>query len=45
MGGLSGPLSRMLGRRGLLAMEKLMGMILITISVQMIMRGLKEFLA
>lgn len=45
LGGLSGPLSRMLGRRGLLAMEKLMGMILITISVQMIMRGLKEFLA
>jgi small neutral amino acid transporter SnatA (MarC family) len=34
----------MLGRRGLLAMEKLMGMILITISVQMIMTGLKKFL-
>jgi multiple antibiotic resistance protein len=44
LGGLSAPLSRLLGRRGLLAMEKLMGMILITISVQMIMTGLKEFL-
>jgi multiple antibiotic resistance protein len=45
LGGLSGPLSRLLGRRGLLAMEKLMGMILITISVQMVMTGLKQFLA
>lgn len=44
LGGLSAPLSRLLGRRGLLAMEKLIGMILITISVQMIMTGLKEFL-
>ncbi|KAF0127771.1 MAG: multiple antibiotic resistance protein [Elusimicrobia bacterium] len=45
LGGLAGPLSRLLGERGLLAMEKLMGMILITISVQMIMTGLKKFLA
>ena len=28
-----------------LAMEKLMGMILVTISVQMIMTGLRKFLA
>jgi multiple antibiotic resistance protein len=45
LGGLSGFLSRRLGKRGLLAMEKLMGMILITISVQMMMTGLKQFLA
>jgi len=44
LGGLSGRLSRLLGARGLLAMEKLMGMILVTISVQMIMTGLKKFL-
>lgn len=45
LGGLSGWLSRLLGARGLLAMEKLMGMILVTISVQMIMTGLKKFLS
>ena len=45
LGGLSGWLSRLLGPRGLLAMEKLMGMILVTISVQMIMTGLKKFIA
>lgn len=38
-------LSRFLGDRGLLAMEKLMGMILITISVQMVMVGVKKFIA
>ena len=45
LAGLSGWLSRLLGARGLLAMEKLMGMILVTISVQMIMTGIKKFLA
>ncbi|MCX6872927.1 MAG: NAAT family transporter [Verrucomicrobia bacterium] len=45
LGGLADSLSRLLGRRGLLAMEKLMGMILITISVQMVMTGLKNFFA
>ena len=40
----AGKLSKILGARGLLAMEKLMGMILVTISVQMIMTGLKKFL-
>jgi len=44
LAGLSGWLSRLLGQRGLLAMEKLMGMILVTISVQMVMTGLKKFL-
>lgn len=44
LGGLSGWFSRILGERGLLAMEKLMGMILVTISVQMVMTGLKKFL-
>jgi multiple antibiotic resistance protein len=42
--GLANRLSKFLGQRGLLAMEKLMGMILITISVQMIMTGLKKFI-
>lgn len=45
LGWLAGGLSRLLGERGLLAMEKLMGMILVTISVQMIMTGLRQFLA
>ena len=44
LAGLSGWLSKVLGQRGLLAMEKLMGMILVTISVQMVMTGLKKFL-
>jgi len=43
--GMSGKLSKFLGDRGLLAMEKLMGMILITISVQMIMVGIKKFIS
>ena len=41
---LAAKLSKFLGARGLLAMEKLMGMILITISVQMIMVGVKKFI-
>ncbi|HNW42975.1 MAG TPA: MarC family protein [Elusimicrobiales bacterium] len=45
LAGLSDRISRVMGARGLLAMEKLMGMILVTISVQMIMTGLKKFLA
>jgi len=45
LGGLADFLARLLGKRGLLAMEKLMGMILTAISVQMVMTGLKEFLA
>ena len=45
LAGFSDRISGFMGARGLLAMEKLMGMILVTISVQMIMTGLKKFLA
>ena len=38
-------LSRYLGERGLIAIERLMGMILITIAVQMTMTGMSQFLA
>jgi len=37
-------LSRLLGERGLMALERLMGMILTTIAVQMLLGGIKEFL-
>lgn len=37
-------LYKLLGRRGLKAIERLMGMILITISVQMLLNGFKSFL-
>lgn len=40
---LSGRLSRLLGKKGLTAMERLMGMVLITIAVQMLMTGVTEF--
>ncbi|MGA2258252.1 MAG: MarC family protein, partial [Thermoguttaceae bacterium] len=36
-------LSRMLGRRGLAACERLMGMVLTVIAVQMFLDGLKIF--
>lgn len=41
---LSTGLRRFLGKRGLVAIERLMGMILITISVQMLMTGITKFL-
>ena len=41
---LSGSLRRYLGERGLIAMERLMGMILTTIAVQMLLTGIKQFL-
>ena len=41
---LSVPLSRFLGRRGLVAIERLMGMILTTIAVQMFLTGVALFL-
>jgi len=44
LAGFSERISNFMGVRGLIAMEKLMGMILVTISVQMIMTGLKKFL-
>jgi len=37
-------LHRLLGNRGLLAMERLMGMILTTLAVEMFLCGLKQFL-
>lgn len=40
----SGRLARFLGQRGLAALERLMGMILITISVQMLLTGIKKFI-
>jgi multiple antibiotic resistance protein len=36
---------RVLRERGLIAMERLMGMLLVMIAVQMFMNGLKAFLA
>jgi multiple antibiotic resistance protein len=41
----SAPLSRLLGPRGLAACERLMGMILTVIAVQMLLDGVQEFLA
>jgi small neutral amino acid transporter SnatA (MarC family) len=41
---LSSGLRRYLGERGLIAMERLMGMILTTIAVQMLLTGIKQFL-
>lgn len=41
---LSSSLSRVLGKRGLIAIERLMGMILITLAVQMLMTGIREYL-
>ncbi|MGE0353509.1 MAG: MarC family protein [Gemmatimonadales bacterium] len=38
-------LGHVLGRRGLIAMERLMGMVLITVAVQMVMSGIVEVLA
>jgi multiple antibiotic resistance protein len=40
----SAPISRLLGHRGLAACERLMGMILTVIAVQMLLDGVKEFL-
>jgi multiple antibiotic resistance protein len=40
----SSSLTKFLGKRGLLAIERLMGMVLITIAVQMFMSGLQQFL-
>jgi multiple antibiotic resistance protein len=38
-------LRKRLGKRGLLAMERLMGMVLVTIAVQMLMNGVHQFWA
>lgn len=42
---LASSLRKHLGRRGLLAMERLMGMVLVTIAVQMLMNGVHQFWA
>ncbi|WP_424245988.1 multiple antibiotic resistance protein [Elusimicrobium posterum] len=41
---LSFPISNLLGKRGLVAIERLMGMILVVMSVNMIMNGIAQFL-
>ncbi len=41
----SSTLSRYLGNKGLIALERLMGMVLITVAIQMLMSGIVEFLA
>ncbi len=41
---LSAPLSRALGSHGLAAVERLMGLILITVAVQLFLNGLSRFL-
>jgi multiple antibiotic resistance protein len=38
-------LASVLGKRGLAATERLMGMVLVAISVEMLMRGVSAFLA
>ena len=42
---LASGLRRFLGKRGLIALERLMGMILTTIAVQMLMTGISQFLS
>ena len=41
---LASGLTKFLGKRGLIALERLMGMVLITLAVQMLMTGIGEFL-
>jgi len=42
---LCSPLHRLLGERGLMAVQRLMGMLLTTIAVQMFLTGVRDFLA
>ena len=41
----AGNLRKVLGERGLTAMERLMGMLLVIVAVEMLMSGLAEYLA
>jgi MarC family membrane protein len=41
---LASKLSSLLGKRGMVAIERLMGMVLITLAVQMVMTGIDEFM-
>jgi multiple antibiotic resistance protein len=42
---LSDPLSRLLGKRGADAVQRLMGLLLTGVAVQMFLAGIREFLA
>lgn len=42
---LSSPITNLLGRRGLTAIERLSGMILVLMSVDMVMRGVSDFIS
>lgn len=41
----SGPLMHVLGKRGLIALERLMGMVLVMLSVQMFLGGIRQYIA
>jgi multiple antibiotic resistance protein len=40
----AGPLAKILRNRGLIAIERLMGMILVAIAIQMLMDGIAKFI-
>lgn len=40
----AGGMSRFLGQRGLMAMERLMGMLLVTVAVEMLLGGLRQYI-
>ena len=40
----AGGLSRLLGERGLVAMERLMGLLLVTVAMEMLLGGLRQYL-
>ena len=40
----AGGMSRMLGQRGLVAMERLMGMLLVTVAMEMLLGGLRLYM-
>ncbi len=42
---LATPLSRLLGARGLVAIERLMGMLLVVVAVEMILSGTRQYLS
>ncbi len=42
---MSGPISRIVGARGLIAIERLMGMLTVAISVEMTLTGIADFIA
>jgi MarC family membrane protein len=42
---LATPLSRLLGARGLVAIERLMGMLLVVVAVEMILSGARQYLS